>query len=266
MKTDFDIRMKMYENMESGRRLIPLIPALCRIDGRNFHTFTRNMQRPYDEKLSKAMQDTTKWLVEETGARCGYTQSDEISLLWLENNPKSEIFFGGRIQKMVSQTAALATAFFNNYRESDWPEMASFDSRVWNLPNEYEAANYFLWREQDATRNSISMAAQSKFSHQQLMYANTQEMQEMLFQEGINWNDYPSFFKRGTYFVRRKTTRQFSSQELDKLPHQHEARRNPDLLYERSEVVKLDLPPFGTLVNKIDVLFSGAEGRTMNVS
>lgn len=256
----------MYEGMESDRRLLPLLPAMARIDGRAFHTLTRNTKRPYDENFSKLMMQTTKLLVEETNACIGYTQSDEISLCWYSDNIKSEIFFGGRIQKMVSQLAALTTAFFNDlllkapleYR----CQLPTFDSRVWNVPTLVEGANVFLWREMDATRNSISMAAQSMFSCKELHLKDTSEMQEMMFQQGTNWNDYPAFFKRGTYFQKRKILKKFSVEELEKLPPKHAARSNPELMIERSEVRRVEMPPFGTVANRVDVIFFGAEPVT----
>ena len=138
-------RMKRYEAQEAGRRLMPLLPVLARIDGRAFSTFTQGLERPYDVRLSRAMIDTTRFLVEETGARTGYTQSDEISLLWHATDPKDQLFFDGRIQKMVSVLAALATVELNRLLALTLPDYAArrpvFDCRVWQVPNREEAAN-----------------------------------------------------------------------------------------------------------------------------
>jgi tRNA(His) 5'-end guanylyltransferase len=77
--------------------------------------------------------------------------------------------------------------------------LAFFDARAFTIPDQVEVHNYFVWRQKDATRNSISMAAQAHFSHKQLLNKNTNEMQEMLWAEhGVNWNDYDPRFKRGT--------------------------------------------------------------------
>src|SRR5215471_4222370 len=75
-------RMKRYEATEAGRRLMPLLPALARLDGRAFHNFVRGLARPYDKRLSDLMIDTATFLVRETNAVAGYTQSDEITLAW----------------------------------------------------------------------------------------------------------------------------------------------------------------------------------------
>jgi len=135
----------------------------------------------------------------------------------------------------------------------------TFDARVWSVPNRTEGANVFVWREWDATKNSISMAAQEYYSHRELHGKHGGEMQELLFQKGINWNDYPAFFKRGTYVQRRKTVRPFTTTELDLLPPKHEARANPGLLVERSDVVVLDLPPITTIKNREAVIFGGEQ-------
>src|SRR6185295_8156972 len=99
-----------------------------------------------------------------------------------------------------------------------------------------EGASVFLWREQDATRNSIEMAGQAKFSHTQLFKKNCNEIQEMLWQAGINWNDYPPFFKRGVFVQRVAVKRRFTTEEMERLPPMHEARRNPNLEVERHEL------------------------------
>lgn len=258
-KDSFGDRMKLYEMAESGRRLMPLLPIIARIDGRSFSKFTRGLNRPYDERLSKLMVATTKFLVQETEAQCGYTQSDEITLGWIG---EGDILFDGRISKLTSTLAALATGFFNqkmpNYLPEEWQnKLATFDCRVWNVPNLEEGANAFLWRENDATKNSISMAARAYYSHKALKNKKGSEMQEMLWQKGVNWNDYPSFFKRGTYIQRRKIQRPFTSEEIDQLPKKHDFFKNPELIVERTECVELNLPPLKKVLNRSRVIFKG---------
>lgn len=267
MNDELGDRMKMYEMAEAGRRCVPLLPILARIDGRSFSKFTSGLERPFDRRLSALMIETVRHLVRETGAVCGYTQSDEITLAWYTPTPDSQIIFDGRISKLVSVLASLATAYFNyNLPRFLPPEYAArlphFDARVWNVPSLEEAANAFLWRELDATKNSIAMAARAYFSHKQIDNKSGTEMQEMLRQKGVEWNDYPDFFKRGTYVQRRKTLRKFTAEELDKLPPLHEARKNPDLMVERTDCVALALPPLRLVKNRVEVLFAGAEPQT----
>lgn len=251
----------MYEGAEANRRFMPLIPIVARIDGRSFSSFTRGMNRPYDKIMSDMMVDTTKFLVEETNASIGYTQSDEISLAWHSTDLRSQVWFDGRIMKMTSQLSAQATLIFNRLLAERYPSyynrMPTFDARVWQVPNRTEAANMFIWREWDATKNSITMAASHYYSHTDLQGKNGAEKQEMLFQKGVNWNDYPSFFKRGTYLQRRTVNKAFTAAELEKLPEKHAARTNPNLLVERSEVVAIELPIITTVTNRESVFFEG---------
>jgi len=227
MNDKFGDRMKMYE-MQTECRLMPLLPTFARVDGRAFHSFTRGMNRPYDERMASAMMETTLNLVRETNACMGYTQSDEITLAWLSTDPKTQIWFDGRHSKMVSQIAALATLYFYRQCVKEMPEYAerlpSFDARVWQVPNTSEGANVFLWREWDATKNSISMAAHAVCGDKELHGKNSSDKQEMLFQKGINWNNYPAFFKRGSYVQRRMITKPFTAVEIERLPPKHAAR------------------------------------------
>jgi len=200
-------RMKSYEMEYAGRKLLPLVPIMARLDGRGFSKFTKDLKRPYDERFSKLMLETTSYLVEEAVANCGYTQSDEITLTFYSENFLSESLFGGRVQKLESILASMATSFFMFSLENWLPKeylakLPHFDCRVWSVPNIEEGANAFLWRELDATKNAISMAASHYYSHNELMNKNGSEKQEMLFKKGINFNNYPSFFKRGTYIQR----------------------------------------------------------------
>lgn len=263
MQDDLGDRMKMYEMAEAGRKCMPLLPIVARIDGRSFSKFTHGLERPYDRRLSDLMIDTVKFLVRETNAACGYTQSDEITLAWYTPTFDSQIIFDGRISKLVSVLASLTTAHFNRRLPRFLPpeyaeKLPHFDARVWNLPSLEEAANAFLWRELDAIKNSISMAARAHYSHKQLDNKNGGEMQEMLLAKGVDWHAFPDFFKRGTYVQRRKTLRRFSADELDKLPPLHEARKDPELMIERTDYVALELPPLNRVRNRVGVLFEGA--------
>lgn len=263
MSDELGDRMKLYEQAEAGRRLMPMLPAIARIDGRSFSSFTRGLERPYDVRLSRVMIETTRFLVAETNACVGYTQSDEISLAWYSTDFGSQIFFDGKIQKMCSVLAAMATLEFNTRLAAELSEYASrfpvFDCRVWNVPNIVEGANTFLWREIDATKNSVAMAARAYYSHRELDGRGRADMMDMLMAKGVNWNDYPAFFKRGTYVQRRVTSRAFTASELEKLPPKHEARRNPDLAIKRTDYREIDMPPLARVVNRGDVMFFGAE-------
>ena len=256
-------RLKMFEGIEAGRILIPNLPICVRVDGRAFHTFTRGMNRPYDERMSKAMIETMKYIVQKTDACIGYVQSDEISLVLSDIK---DPLFGGRVQKLTSVIAAMATAKFNDEIHKSFPDkpLAEFDCRVWNVPSRTEAANTILWREFDATKNSISMAARSVYSDNQLLNKNSSDKQEMLWQKGINWDKYPVFFKRGTYARRVVMERKLTPDELKDLPEHHEARKNPDMVFTRSEIKEIEMPIFSTVENREEVIFDGAEPKVKN--
>lgn len=259
-------RMKGYEQRDAGHRFLPMLPVLARLDGRNFSKFTAGLRRPFDERLSALMIETTTHLVRETGAVCGYTQSDEITLAFYASDWKSQIYFDGRASKMTSILAAECSTLFNRLLPDVIPERAGsrpvFDCRVWQVPTLDEGANAFLWREQDATKNSITMAAQEFYSHNQLHGKDGREKQEMLHAQGVNWNDYPAFFKRGTYVRRRTLRSKLSEEELAELPPKHNARLNPDLEFERSVVTVYALPPLAQVHNRAAVIFLGEDPVT----
>jgi tRNA(His) guanylyltransferase len=260
-KTSLGDRMKGYES-DRDFRFMPYIPVMARLDGKAFHSFTKGMDRPFDSSFSELMVMTTKRLVDFANARIGYTQSDEISLVWLQETTDSEIFMAGRSFKMISLLAAEATRYFNRFLPTYFANMINanplFDCRVWSIPTKTEACNALVWREQDATRNSVQMAGQAVFSHNQLMGKSCNEIQDMLHEKGINWNDYPDCFKRGTYVQRHHVIRKFTAKEINILPEKHEARTNPGLKVRRSEIRVLKMPVFTSVANREEVVFHGA--------
>lgn len=259
-KDDFDAmgdRQKAYEQREAGYTLMPGLPVLVRLDGRAFHTFTRGMKRPYDERLSRAMIETTKYMVEATHASIGYCQSDEISLAFPNRDLAAKMMFDARAQKLCSVLAAEATGEFRDIVRATMPEKFRskpvFDARVWSVPTLDVAAEHFLWREADATRNSLTMAAHAFYSHKELHKVGYAGKHEMLHAKGINWNDYPAFFKRGTYVRREKVEKYLSEDELARIP----ANRRPTGPVVRSVVTELDMPPIRRIANINGVLFAG---------
>lgn len=258
-KTELGDRMKIYEVAETNRRLMPLLPVYARIDGRSFSKFTKGMKRPYDEDMQNAMIETTKYLVDETHASMGYTQSDEISLVWYSDELKSQLFFDGKIQKVNSTLSALASVKFMELATVCWPDrvkkrLPTFDCRVFNLPTLQEAVNCFVWREHDCTKNSITMAASVYYSHKQLMNKNSSDKQDMLMDKDVNWNDYPASFKRGTYVRRQTVLKELDAETLANIPEEHRPEGGKVM---RSEVVIVDMPPITQVVNRVGVFFGG---------
>lgn len=252
---DLGDRMKMYERFGTGQCAMPRLPVLVRLDGRCFHGLTKNCTKPFDEGLHEAMVSTAIALAEETCAKVAYTQSDEISLLLYTDKPDAKIYFDGKYHKINSVLAGLASVTFTE----QWVNMPMglFDCRTWTVPTKDEAVNAFVWREQDATRNSVQMAARARFSHKQCYKKNNADLQEMLFQDGVNWNDYADWEKRGTFVIRRKKLRTLTEAERSAIPEKHRPPAHQDVV--RTSYETLSLPVLTTIQNRVEVLFKGAE-------
>ena len=192
-------RMKGYERVT--RTTLPRrMPVILRIDGKGFHGVTRGCHKPFDERLMGLMNMTAiRLCADAQGAQIAFVQSDEISIL-LHNYKRiqSEAWFDNEVQKLVSVSAGIAAGFFSR----EWTAPVAFDSRAFVLP-EAEVCNYFIWRQQDATRNSIQMATRAVYSHRDVHEKDTSQMQEMLHAKGVNWNDYPVGCRRGRAIVRQ---------------------------------------------------------------
>jgi tRNA(His) 5'-end guanylyltransferase len=230
MKVNFEVRTRTFLPRRTN--------TIIRLDGKAFHTYTRGLERPYDLDFMSDMDETAKFLCENIqGCKLAYVQSDEISLLLTDfEDITTEAWFDGNVQKMVSISASMAAARFNQLRfgrlmipkidevrarhtefgnKYDWAhlvvdinpliygKLAFFDSRVFTIPDPIEVENMFIWRQQDATRNSIQMAAQSMFTHKEMHGVNCNQLQEKMWTEKqVNWNDYPEGFKRGRCVVK----------------------------------------------------------------
>lgn len=267
---DLGNRMKEYENI-SRYYLTKKTPVIIRIDGKAFHSFTKGFKRPFDDILITSMQGTAKYLCENImGCKLAYTQSDEISLLLVDyERNESEPWFGNNLQKMCSVSASMATMMFNKvfirnvmsvtskYGYIDFSDEeidyftalekamnkgAMFDARTFIIPKE-EVCNYFIWREQDASRNSIQMVAQSLFSHKELQNKNCNELQELMLQEkSVNWNDFANVYKRGSCII--KETYNITTDNLN-------ATKNKQVIRNRW-IVDKDIPIFTQDRNYID--------------
>ena len=217
-----DLGNRMKENYENRSKtcLTRRVPVIMRLDGRAFHSLTKQMRKPFDDILVKTMQDTMLDLCKNVqGCVLGYTQSDEITLVLVDYKTlESEAWFDYQVQKIVSIGASIATLSFNKHFAENVAEMttstdefkayakklgqAMFDARAFNIPKE-EVCNCVLWRQMDAERNSVQMVAQANFSHKELQGKSCNELQDMLMlQKGINWNNLPTHLKRGSCAVR----------------------------------------------------------------
>lgn len=236
--------LKGLEGAETGRMATHGEAVYVRIDGNRFSKFTKGMERPFDPRMSRAMISTTKGLVKAFCAALGYTQSDEISLVFWEPAPESELAHGGKFQKLASRTASKATHLFyraaiseglGDFVSRQFPE---FDARAFGVPLR-DAAKCILWREIDATKNAIQMVAQCHFSPKQLHGKNGDEQIAMLNERGVAFADYPEFFRRGTLVRRVNVLREMTAVELARIPEKYK----PTGPIERTDIVECPLPP-----------------------
>ncbi|MCP4130161.1 MAG: hypothetical protein GY754_04055 [bacterium] len=193
-------RMKQYYEEAFKYKLPMRMPVIIRLDGKAFHTLTRKMKKPFDNTIIELMNKTALYLCEEImGIQLAYIQSDEISLL-LHNYKKlgTDAWFGNEVQKIVSVSAGMASASFSL---NGFSKPVVFDSRVFVLP-EAEVVNYFVWRQQDWTRNSVQMLARSYYSHKECHGKNNSALQEMIFQKDDNWDKLDTSLKRGRCAVK----------------------------------------------------------------
>ena len=232
-KSNLAERMKGYEK-RNRYYLQRRMPVILRLDMRAGHSFTKGFKRPFDEVFIKSMQETAKYLCENIqNCKLSYQQSDEITLLLVDYDKlNTDCFFDYRVDKLCSIAASMATMAFNNifskyvrgfdlalaYNDNGidteenrklWEiynksvnKGAMFDARCFNIPKE-EVTNNFYWRQLDASRNSIQMVGQANFSHKELQNKSCNDIQDMLMiQKGINWNDLPTYQKRGSCCVK----------------------------------------------------------------
>lgn len=240
-------RMKQYE-VVNDMILVPKIPFIIRVDGKNFSTYTRGFKKPFDKIMGKTMREVATKLCEEIpGAVLGYTQSDEITIICkYTDRIVSQAWFNGRVRKIETIAASKATKWFNKlftenvvnyeiefrqkissydidkdaYRKYDTvlrkkAGMAEFDARVFNVP-EWDCINNIIWRQQDAIRNSVEMVGHANFSNKELHKVNCEGIKKMLKeQRGIDWEkDFNSYQKYGAFCYRVETQREIKGKTI----------------------------------------------------
>lgn len=220
-KTSLGDRMKEYEAAYDAT-MMRRVPVVVRLDGKGFSRLTKRLklEKPFDGRFLDMMADTMLSVASQVeGCVIGYTQSDEISLVLVNNQSlDAQPYFGNRVQKVASITASMATARFNRrlvrlLGDTEVDAEAYFDSRVFTVPDPVEAMNALIWRQQDCVRNSILSAAyyeigkvKGRKTAQKMMHGlNTSKLQELMFQElGLNWSTrYSPELKRGTVTYRK---------------------------------------------------------------
>lgn len=236
-------RMKNYYEQVSKTKLMRKCPVAIRIDGCHFRTFTKNLNKPFDDIVIKTMQSTMKYLCANIqGCILGYTQSDEITLILTDyKNIDSDAWFDYEVEKLCSVSASMATLAFNQFfkenvtlyklkvslykfkaydgiskYKDDITEKyiknldkaiengAIFDARCFNVPKE-EVTNLLYWRQKDAIRNSIQMVGQANFSQEELNHKSLEDIKHMLCDKNIVWDVFPKAKRFGSCCIKKET-------------------------------------------------------------
>ena len=272
-------RMKEYEDV-TRFKLSRKTFILCRCDGNAFHTYTRGLERPFDQALIDDMDETAKYLCNKIqNVKFAYVQSDEISLLLHEEDQDTQPWFSNGIQKMSSIAASKATSKFNNLRLQRRVNMlfahsfstisapvdelhrrakefvageklAEFDARFWTLPSAIEVYNYFLWRQQDAEKNSISSCAQNLLGHKALEGKNGLVKKAMMLEKGFDWEKLDGGKKYGR-FIEKVT---YINDKPGKILTMKEDGYDDVVQYVHDGVVYPEFQPFPFLDKKTDVV------------
>lgn len=193
-----DRRMKALESF-ADTRLPPGAWTVVRVDGRGFTRLTAHgFQKPFDDRFHAAMLATARALLEELSGLYAYTESDEVSVLL----PRGRVFFSGRLEKLVSVAAGIASATFTHHVGSP----AHFDARVWLGPDEEAVLDYFRWRQADALRCSLNgccywtlrRAGQSAGQATASLEGRTfGEKRDLLERHGVNLEALPAWQRQG---------------------------------------------------------------------
>ena len=202
-------RMKLYEN-QTRNLLVRGVPVILRLDGRAFHTFLSEAEKPFDTRVGQSMLRTARelfdWL---SGCKLAYTQSDEVSFLITDyDRVATDALFGYNIQKLVSTSASLFSIIFSEkleFRKFYGNGYPTFDARVFNIPL-HEVWNYFLWRARDCEKNSLGAYCLKFFSHKELEGKNAAQRHEMLHGIEKNWSTDPEMkgWKRNGVFLTKE--------------------------------------------------------------
>lgn len=263
-------RMKNYYEQVSKTKLMRKCPVAIRIDGCHFRTFTKNLNKPFDDIIIKTMQSTMKYLCANIqGCILGYTQSDEITLILTDyKNIDSDAWFDYEVEKLCSVSASMATLAFNQFfkenvtlyklkvslykfkayggiskYKDDITEKyiknldkaiengAIFDARCFNVPKE-EVTNLLYWRQKDAIRNSIQMVGQANFSQEELNHKSLEDIKHMLCDKNIVWDVFPKAKRFGSCCIKKETVIENNN------PHE------PDIYKRNKWVIDDDIPLF----------------------
>jgi tRNA(His) guanylyltransferase len=245
MKDSLGDRMKSYYEEPWRIQLPGRTPIIVRLDGCSFSQYTKSCKKPFDDNVAKVMNTVAAFLCKKVqGCQIAYTQSDEVSLLLVNyQTHETQPYLDRNLQKIASITAGMASTIFYKHSNLIFGECrdAWLDSRAFTIPKE-EVNNYFLWRQQDARRNSLSMLAQSLYSPKELHKKNSSELQKMCLAKGQDWNNLDLGYQRGRCIVKTINPKEILNKKTQE-----------KIIIERSEwVVDNKIPIFSENSNYIE--------------
>lgn len=214
-------------------------PIFVRCDGRSFKNFTKGFEKPFDKVFRTVMERTMLDILNEVQcASLGYTQSDEITIMFEKTSDETEIIFSGRVQKIVTVCASVASVSFNKYfieeteakyredlkrlnenlaSEEEFERLelnvakmrakyfkAHFDGRIFNIEKDIKYLPFF-WRYLDCHKNATQMVARSLFSTKELCHKHTNEMIDMIKSKNIDFYSYPGRYIDGVCAIKKET-------------------------------------------------------------
>lgn len=247
-------RMKRYESTTTDIELERNLPVYVRLDMRAGHSFCRGLDKPFDDDYSFAMKEATKYMVDKTGAILGYTQSDEISLVYEDC---TKMPFENRLFKLQSVFASMATGAFiinglkTKLKDRIESKTPSFDCRVMNLPSMKEAANMILWRSMDSVKNSITLVALEHFSNKEIHKKNGNEKIQMLKEKGVDYFSFPEGYRYGFFFRRVVYPKILSNAEIEKIPEKNRPplNENGECVVIRSKIDEFQINNHNNLID-----------------
>lgn len=243
-------RIKSYERIYTKERIPNNQPLIVRLDGKNFSSYTRSLvkdKQPFSSGFALIMSETGRYMHNTFGAIASFTVSDEITLIFI-NNEISQHPFGGKLFKIQSLMSAAASVFFVSRLNESLPEKAgslpTFDCRAFSVPDLNEAYCCILWRHRDGRRNAVSSIARTLYSEKQLFKKSTKEQILMVTDKGVDIDNYDDVFIYGSCLMRIKKKISFTPEDLATLPEKHEARIKGQGEYFRSVLVQMNMTDF----------------------
>jgi len=244
--TAFNAKLVEYEEASSKNRFIKKLPIIVKIKlnciGGKYKEFIGN------ESFDNAMIETSKELVKITKAKCAHVYMDRITLLLYDVDGERDLYYGGYVSRIISSMSSHATRLFNKfYHDADEKDFISLCD-AYNVPDLEEVINVFLLDEIKVNKKSVYFLYTKHLSPTNFFTMSNKIAKEELLENGICWYDCTHHYKRGTYIMRRETTKKMIEECI--LNGEH---------YKKHDIGAFELPPLVKIKNKVSVLVFGED-------